>query len=118
MARLERSLNELGFRPKIPVSMEEFLKPSNWKKWKKEKGLLALNLFHPKKPLEQIDILTGVGITFGQAKGKKFTIETNSGLRVHLVSIDDLIKMKKKANRQQDLADIDALKRLKKYEKK
>ena len=62
IARLERSLNNLGFRPRVPVSI--------------------------------------------------------SGLRVHLVSIDDLIKMKKKANRQQDLADINALKRLKLYEKK
>lgn len=109
---LKKAIQKLGFRPRMPVSLDEFLNPSNWKKWYREKGCLALNLFNPRDPYEGIDILAHTRVTFKSAHLHHQTVSLGP-LKLHLVSIDDLIKMKKDANRAQDQADIISLKKVK-----
>ena len=113
LRRLEKALRFLGYRPKVPVSMKAFLKPENWKKWKKEKGMLALNLYHPAKPYEEIDLLVNLPIEFSKAK-KNSKIISAGNLRLHLVGLEDLIRLKRQAKREQDLADIEALQKVRK----
>ncbi len=112
LTRLAAALKALGFRPQVPVGLDVFLNPQNWKKWRVEKGMLALSLFHPKNPYEVIDLLTGIPVSFEKAKRKRRRIVAG-GLRLNLVSIDDLIRMKRVAGREQDLSDIEALKKVK-----
>ena len=57
------------------------------------------------------DLLWNVGLTYEQARKGRKTVKIGD-LRLFLVSVEDLIKMKKKAAREQDLADIDALRKL------
>ncbi len=113
LKKLEGALKKLHYRPKVPVTLAEFLKPANWPKWKKEKGMLAFNLYRPDIPYEEIDILVGTSVTFDKAAPRQVKIKV-SGLMLSLVSIDDLIRMKRDAGRQQDLSDIVALKQVKK----
>lgn len=109
LARLGKALEALGYRPRAPVSLSEFLDIKNWAKWKEEKGMRAFTLFNPKSPFEEIDILTDTPISFTAAKKQRLKVQAGR-LRVNVVSIKHLMEMKRKASRQQDLSDIEALK--------
>ncbi len=111
--RLSQALKKLGYKPRVPVRLEKFLDVKNWQKWKKEKGMKAFTLFHPQVPFEEIDILTGVSISYITAAKNKVTMRAGR-MSIHVVSIEDLIKMKKEAGRQQDWSDIEALRKVKK----
>ncbi len=117
LERLRRALVSLNYKPKIPVSLEAFLYPRNWEKWKKEKGMVAFSLHRQDSPFEEIDLLIDVPVRYPDAK-KRETILRAGSLRLHLVSINDLITMKKKAGRQQDLSDIEALNKVKRLNEK
>ncbi|OVE78078.1 hypothetical protein BVX98_01305 [bacterium F11] len=112
LSRLLKTIKMLGYKPKVPMKTEEFLNPTNWPIWKKEKGMLALNLFNPKKPFEEIDLLVYSPITFQKARKSKKRIRHKT-LPIDLVSLKDLIKMKKISGREQDVADIQSIKKLK-----
>ncbi|MFZ5801656.1 MAG: nucleotidyl transferase AbiEii/AbiGii toxin family protein [Candidatus Omnitrophota bacterium] len=111
LSRLKKAVLALGLRPKIPVSIEEFLLPANWKKWKQTKGMAALTLFHPKKPYEEIDLLVNLPLTYAKARKRSIRMK-EGGLTLPLVSIQDLIGMKVHAGRMQDHSDILALKQV------
>lgn len=61
----------------------------------------------------RIDIITGAsGLRFDEAYAH--SIETDiGGLRIHIPSVDDLIRNKKASGRTKDLADVEALESLK-----
>lgn len=113
LKRLRTALTSLGFRPRIAVSLDDFLNPQNWDQWYKEKGMTALNLYNPRAPYEEIDILHHLPVGYEKAKKKEFLLKVGS-LTLRLVSLDDLIRMKKSSGREQDLADIEALRKLRK----
>ena len=75
--------------------------------------MVAFTLHCPRMPHEEIDILVGTLVTFDDAKRQKVVVQAGT-LRVNLVSIDDLIRMKRQASRKQDWDDITALKQVKK----
>ena len=112
LSRLKKALIELGYTPKAPVSAEEFLNPENWSKWKKEKGLIALNFYNPKNPYQEIDLLINTPLTYMKAK-KDSKLLSIGKLKVNLIGVNDLIAMKRKAKRAQDLSDIEMLKKTK-----
>ena len=116
LVRLVKALDILGFRSRVGIKLIELAEPVNWEKWKKEKGLIAFNLFNPQKAHEEIDILMDSPVSFSEAKKRNFNLKLGS-LRLHVVSIEDLIKMKKRAGRKQDLADIEALKQVQRFKK-
>ena len=111
--RLRKALEKLNYKPKIPVTMNEFLKPENWKKWKREKGMLSLSLYNPENPFEELDLLVNVDLKFESASKRKMSLKS-SNFEVDVVGIDDLIKMKIKAGRAQDKSDVIALRKVKK----
>lgn len=100
LKRLSRCFRSLGYRPKVPVSLDAFLDPANWVKRKR-------------KPYEEIDLLVNVPLSFSEAKRNSEIIRAGN-LRLKLVGIDDLIRLKRQAKREQDLADIEALRKVKK----
>ena len=108
--RLKKAFRALGYRPRIPVSMEDFLNPENWRKWKHEKGMIALNLYHPKEPYQEIDLLVNAPLSYKDVEKRGVCLRSGS-LTVNLISVTDLIKMKKAARRMQDKSDIVALRK-------
>lgn len=114
MERLRKVILDLGLRPRMPVTLEDFLTPAQWPVWSRKKNLKALSLFNPKDPYEGVDILWNVGLTYEEAKKGRKSLRIGA-LRLSLVSIPDLIKMKKKAARQQDLSDVAALQKIQRH---
>jgi predicted nucleotidyltransferase len=68
-----------------------------------------VNFFRMGRPPLQIDVMSNAsGIEIMEAYKRKHTI-TAEGIKVDLISIEDLIKNKKISGRKQDLADAEKL---------
>lgn len=105
LVAIEKALSEIGLKPRLPITPEDLF---NFKdEYIKNKNLIAWNFINPLDPTEQIDVV----ITFDLANttSKKIKIKDRT---INLISKKDLIKMKEQSGREQDLIDIEALRRL------
>ncbi|MFC1496281.1 nucleotidyl transferase AbiEii/AbiGii toxin family protein [Candidatus Margulisiibacteriota bacterium] len=91
-------MGQLNYKTKVPKS-----------DWKKHDGIAFRN---SKEPDRRIDILLNNPIDFEQAYKRKKIFKIDGRFSVPCVSLDDLIKMKEKADRTRDLIDIGSLKRM------
>jgi predicted nucleotidyltransferase len=101
---------ELGLAPKAPVKAEELADPAKLKAWRDEKNMRVFSFVHPDYSYIMIDIMTDNYISFEEAY-KKRNILPAWGIHVSCVSLDDLIKLKEISGREQDLSDIEALRK-------
>jgi hypothetical protein len=62
-----------------------------------------------------VDLIIDSPVSFQQARKNAVLVKVEN-LRLPVVSIDDLIKMKRKAGRGKDKLDIDQLKKIKELE--
>ncbi|MDI6735645.1 MAG: hypothetical protein QME42_05555 [bacterium] len=104
-------MKNLGYKPKLPVKIEELQDSEKRKMWIEEKGAKVFSFFHLTKHEEHLDIFIYEPIPFKDAYRKR-KIVVAKDIEIPIISIDDLIKMKEIASREQDLADISALKDL------
>jgi len=101
--------------PSFPVAIESLRDSSQIDQWHREKGRLAFALREPQICGSVVDILVRPDVPFelllrNAAVGELF------GKRVWIASIDDLLTMKRIANRPKDLLDIAALEKIKRGE--
>ena len=106
-----RAIKPLGYRPRVPISMDSLAIVDQRNEWRQKKGAVVLTFLPTTGIAPEIDVFTDKALT------SKILQHAHSSvlgpLRVKLVSINELIKMKKKANRPIDLQDIDMLSRIK-----
>ncbi|MBY0470220.1 hypothetical protein K2X30_03565 [bacterium] len=103
----EKVFTGLGLQCRLPVSAKQVFRFRQ--EYIENRNLVAWSFFDPIRPANQMDVI----ITHDQSK-MKVEILTIQGVKVRVASIPDLIKMKKDANRPQDLEDIAALRKLQK----
>ena len=101
----EKAMHELGLQSRLPVTAEEVF--SFREEYIRNRNLKAWGFVSPDNPLEMVDILITEDANFIQTVDKKFGKQT-----VHIAAIPDLIAMKRKAGRPQDLEDGKALEQL------
>ncbi len=106
---------DLGLKPKVPVEIIELADSAKRNYWKTEKNMKVFSLFDPNDEFNILDIMIQDYLDFDEAYKRKKTI-TDTGLKVSLVTIEDLIKLKEIANRTRDIGDIEALKKIKEIE--
>lgn len=107
-------IKRIGWQPRAPVPLEDFADPKKRKSWIKEKGMKVFSIFNPKHPLEHIDIMIENYIDFEKAyKGRE--IITAKKIRIPVISIPDLIRLKKIAGRVRDKLDIEGLKEIERF---
>lgn len=107
------AMKEIKFIPKVPVKAEDFALEENRKKWIEEKNAVVFS-FHNIPSFDRIvDIFIDNPIKFIELYKRRKTLNV-SGLKISLISLDDLIWLKKKANRKQDISDIESLRKVKK----
>lgn len=112
LKKLEHIMKRMGYVQRLPVELHELRDKQKVKKWIKDKGMTAYTFISDKKPQLDIDILVGYSFDFKNFYNRRETIKI-WGISVPVISMDDLIKMKRKANRDQDLIDLKALLELK-----
>lgn len=108
------TFDHMGYRPRVPVTVQEFKEPKNRNSWYKNKNMKVFSFVHITDPLKIIDVAIEELVKY---KDVKKTYKMAGRLRIPVVSIEDLVKLKKKAGRTLDLIDIDDLKRLGKVKK-
>jgi len=114
LKKLISVMAELGYKPIAPVKPEDLLDPSIREKWIREKNMLAFGFHHPKNP-SLVDIIIKTPIKYRELKKHAVKIKTGH-LNVPVISVQDLLKIKQRSGRPQDLTDIEALRKVNKRE--
>lgn len=103
----EAALKEIDLQSKLPLKAAEVF--DFREEYIRNKNLFAWNFINFNNPMESVDIIITEDLRNMRVKR---ILVGDKILRV--VSIEDLINMKKRSRRPQDLEDIKALRRLKK----
>jgi len=99
------TLYKLDYRPKVPVSREDFINKRKRQEWIKKKGMIVFSFFHLKDHLQLVDMFVTEPIKFPQIEKKLESIKVGN-LIVPTLSIEHLKKLKILAGRPQDIIDL------------
>jgi hypothetical protein len=112
LARMTALMEKRGYEHRLPVDLAEFSQEKTVRRYLKEKNLIAYTFQSGKEPQMDIDVLVGESLGFAALDRRK-TIVPVWDIEVPVISLDDLIDMKRRANRSQDVQDVQALLELK-----
>lgn len=101
----EKALNQIGLVSQLPLTAQSVFDSKD--EYVEKRNLIAWHFYNPKNPLEQVDLI----ITYDLDSKKIETIKTSVG-KINILSRSDLIEMKRKSGRPQDLEDVKALEKL------
>lgn len=102
----EKTLKELRLVSRIPVTAETVFHFRE--EYIQNRNLIAWNFYDPSNPLNQVDIIINYNLKSLRETKK---VETTLG-PIRILSLSELIKMKKASGRPQDLEDVKALSNL------
>ncbi len=103
--RAERALSSIGLESTLPVTAEQVF--DYRREYINNRNLIAWSFRNPDNLLEMVDIVITEDV-----KAIKTVTRSAYGLRLRIAAIDDLIEIKRKANRRQDREDIKALEKV------
>ena len=115
LVRFIEVAKRFGLIPSIPVPIDSLRNAAQIEQWHREKGMLAFSLREPQVGGGVVDILVRPEVPFEKlmenaVEGKLFEQQ------VWIAAIDDLLTMKRIANRPKDRLDIEALQKIKRGE--
>lgn len=99
----------IGYRPLVPVTVDQFSDAGVRHRWIGEKGMQVLNFFSDSRPDTTIDLFVTEPFDFESEWDAALQGELAPGLSARFVSIPTLIEMKRFAGRPKDLDDIQHL---------
>lgn len=100
---------EWGYKPKVPIDPQDLANESAIADWIKDKGMKAFTFYSDSLPIAEIDLVFDIPVPYGVLKGRAVYMDLQ-GVKVPVISIQDLIQLKLHAGRDQDLADARYLK--------
>ena len=101
----QAALNGIGLVSRLPINAEDVFAFRD--EYIENRNLIAWNFHNPNDPPEQVDVI----INYDLAGKRTRRFELPSG-PVEVLSLPDLIAMKRASGRAQDLEDVRALGRL------
>jgi len=101
----EKALNKIGLVSRLPITAEDVFNFRD--EYIKNRNMIAWSFYNPNDLSEQVDVIIAYDL-----KGKKTQRVKLPDGQVQILSIDDLIAMKRVSNRPQDKEDVTALERL------
>lgn len=104
-------MKKWGFRPKVPVEITDFAKEEKRREWITNKNMKAFNLVNPDWAISEIDIIIDTPVDYKKAFRGVKNIKLQD-VNIPTISISDLMLMKSKSGREQDMADIKNLKKV------
>jgi hypothetical protein len=107
--RATAALAKLGYRPRAPVPLEEFVDPVKRAEWIRDKGLTVFSLFSADHSATELDLFVEVPLDFEQAYRAAARMEVAPGVVATFVGLAELMRLKRQAGRAQDLLDIEKL---------
>ena len=110
--RAVKALAALQYRPRAPVNFEAFAQREARESWLREKGLTVFSLWSPARPTLEIDLFVSEPFDFDVVYARALRVRLQRS-EATVVSLDDLIDLKRQVNRPRDQEDVAALEALK-----
>lgn len=92
------AVKKLGFKPKIPVRLDDFIDEEKRKEWAINKGLMVFSLYDPGTPFFLLDIFVEEPFNFDEVYRQRRKMKFEDVI-IPVVPILELIKMKEKTGR-------------------
>ncbi len=102
-------LTDWGYRPRVPVNPEDLADESMRDSWIRDKGIRALTFYNDTTPIAEIDLVFDIPFPYDELRSRAVFMDLE-GVKVPVISIQDLIELKLHTGRKQDLADVKYLK--------
>ena len=107
------ALKDMGFKPRVPVAMEEFADAEKRSSWITYREMIVFTVWRDAATgFEQIDLFIKEPFPMDKAWEDRFEYTTADGIIVPCVDRERLIAMKVEAGRPKDLDDIAQLRKL------
>lgn len=106
------ALGSLGYRPRVPVTAEGFGDPAQRARWIAEKGMTVLNFHSDPHRETPVDMFVTEPFDFDEEYGSAIVEDIAPGVPIRVVRLKTLLRLKQRAGRPQDLADIAELRAL------
>ena len=103
--RVLEALGELDYRPRAPVAAKELADPARREDWIRNKRMTVFSLWSPVLAGTEVDLFVEPPLPFEEAYARSLELELR-GVRVRVVSLEDLVAMKRRAGRPGDLEDV------------
>ncbi len=100
-----RALRKLGYAPRMPVDAEDLADPGRRAEWVRTKHMTVFSLASPAHPATEVDLFVEEPFPFDEAHARATWADLGA-LRVPVACIADLVAMKRRAGRPQDLEDV------------
>lgn len=113
LEKMTNLMRTMGYIERLPVALRVLSDAKQVQKFLEEKGMTAYTFLSDKGERVDIDILAAASLHFQTFDGRKVMLDIDEGVKVPVLSIQDLLEMKKGANRQKDVEDVAALLELK-----
>lgn len=105
-------MKEWGFKPRVPVPIDDFADESKRRNWVHNKNMKAFTFVNPDWAISEIDVIIESPVDYRKAINT--TINLSAGnLTIPVLSINDLIAMKKGTGRKHDQIDVEYLEKMK-----
>jgi len=108
-------LKKKGYHVKQPVDPMGIADKKIRRDWIHNKHMKAFN-FYKEDELKEVDIIIESPVSYEEARNDALKIKVE-GITLPVISIDNLIKMKKNTGRSVDKFDIEELKRIKRIKR-
>lgn len=108
LAACDATLTSLGLRVRLPIRLVDAAERAIALAWEEERNPIAVTYTDPQNPLREVDLLVAPSLAPDEVVARAVMV----GAGVPVASVDDLISLKRRAGRAQDLADIAHLERV------
>lgn len=112
---VERVLTGLGLRCRLPIDIVTLADDDVRTEYRTERNRIAVTFTDPADPLREVDVLVSPPIDSAQLVARAITLQLDD-IPVRVISIDDLIALKRDTGREQDRSDVAHLERLRRGE--
>lgn len=111
LVKFVSALKELGYKPKLPVKAMDFVDVEKRRGWMKEKNMKVFSFHNPEKPFEIVDVFVENPLDFNESYRERKLVKIDD-LGIPIISLKNLIKLKKISGRAHDIADVKSLEEL------
>ena len=109
------TLTKMGMVPQLPLNPFDFANAQTRQTWNREKNMQVFSMIDPRNPLRIVDLFVENPIPFEDLWSRSTTVQVDM-VSIRIVSLVDLIHLKRLAGRPQDLTDIERLEQIKKQQ--
>jgi hypothetical protein len=101
-------LETLGYRPRVPVAPADLADEAKRRIWIETKEMRAFSFHSDTMTLGEIDIMMDAPFPYPELRQRAILVDLQ-GVAVPVISLRDLIELKRRSGRRQDLSDVEHL---------